>query len=132
MTTREPYCGTGEPGSPAAGRVTDDQRREVAERLRMCARDVNGTRDLSMYLAYWVGGMEDEIADAGNPFTVAADRRCAERTLEKLADLIDRPTCHLVEDENGYTACSECGCTALCMLDASYCPECGAVVVRDE
>ena len=49
----------------------------------------------------------------------------------KLADLIDRETCHLVEDEEGRTACSECGCTALYMLDASYCPDCGAEVVRD-
>lgn len=48
-----------------------------------------------------------------------------------LADLIDRETCHLVEDEEGHTACSECGCTALYMLDASYCPDCGAEVVRD-
>lgn len=30
--------------------------------------------------------------------------------------------CRLVEDEEGRTACSECGCTALYMLDASYCP----------
>lgn len=50
----------------------------------------------------------------------------------KLADLIDRETCHLVEDEEGRTACSECGCTALYMLDASYCPDCGAEVVRDD
>ena len=40
-------------------------------------------------------------------------------------------TCHLIEDEDGYTACSECGCTALCMRDASYCPSCGARVVDD-
>ena len=37
-------------------------------------------------------------------------------------------TCHLVEDEDGYTACSECGCTALCMRDAVFCPDCGARV----
>lgn len=48
----------------------------------------------------------------------------------KLADLIDRETCHLVEDEEGRTACSECGCTALYMLDASYCPDCGAEVAE--
>ena len=53
-------------------------------------------------------------------------------TYAALADLIDRPTCHLVEDEHGYTACSECGCTALCMLDASYCPDCGARVVSGD
>lgn len=44
----------------------------------------------------------------------------------------DRPTCHLVEDEDGYTACSECGCTALCMRDAVFCPSCGARVIHKE
>lgn len=43
-----------------------------------------------------------------------------------------RPTCHLVEDEDGYTACSECGCTALCMRDAVFCPSCGARVIHKE
>ena len=111
--------------------ISDDERREVAARLRACAQDVSGTRDFAMYLSYWVG-IDEANDDEGKHFSVAADRRCAERTLEKLADLIDRPTCRLVEDEHGYTYCSECGFTAPCMLDASYCPECGAVVVRDE
>ena len=44
----------------------------------------------------------------------------------------DRLTCHLVEDEDGYTACSECGCTALCMRDAVFCPSCGARVIHRE
>lgn len=51
-------------------------------------------------------------------------------TYATLADLIDRPTCHLVEDEDGRTACSECGCTALCLLDATYCPDCGSIIER--
>ena len=70
-----------------------DERREVAARLRHCARDVNGTRDFSMYLSHWVGfdGITD---DKGNPFTIQANRRKAELTLEKLADLID-PTCEV-------------------------------------
>lgn len=48
-----------------------------------------------------------------------------------VADLIDRPTCHLIEDEDGRTACSECGCAALYMSDATYCPDCGGVIVDD-
>lgn len=52
-------------------------------------------------------------------------------TYAALADLIDRPTCHLVEDEDGRTACSECGCTALYLSDATYCPDCGGVIVDD-
>lgn len=50
--------------------------------------------------------------------------------LDELADLIDRPTCHLVKDEDGRTICSECEGTALGKLDAVYCPECGAGVVE--
>lgn len=118
--------------------ISDKERREVAERLRMCARDVNGMRDFSMYLAYWVGVAEDEIADGGNPFTVAADRRCAERTLKKLADLIDRPTCEMKSiPKTSYRVCSRCGafvrkdavtdCTEV--IPVRFCPNCDARVV---
>lgn len=50
---------------------------------------------------------------------------------ERIADLIDRPTCHLIEDQDGRTACSECGCTAIYLRDATYCPDCGGVIVDD-
>lgn len=68
--------------------------------------------------------------DEGNPFTVAADRRLAERTLEKLADLIDPsgfhalahymeswslsidPTCRNVSGCQNVFECSECRCRA--------------------
>lgn len=67
------------------------------------------------------------------------DVRMTPREVHALADDIkafvsesDRPTCHLVEDEDGYTACSECGCTALCMRDAVFCPICGARVIHEE
>ena len=39
--------------------------------------------------------------------------------------------CRLVEDEEGRMACSECGCTALYMSDATYCPDCGCKVQGD-
>lgn len=38
-------------------------------------------------------------------------------------------TCRVVHNENGYPSCSECGAHYLCMLDASYCPDCGARMV---
>lgn len=118
--------------------TSDEERREVAERLRMCARETNGTRDFAMYLSYWVG--IDDVADSeGKHFSVAADRRCAERTLEKLADFIDRPTCHLdltdVETHGNVNVrcyeCSECGrpCEEI-YGKYERCPHCGAEVVN--
>lgn len=115
--------------------ISDEERREVAERLRFCARETNGTGDFSMYLKHWVNADGEQ---EGNPFTVQANRKSAERTLEKLADLIDRPTC-----ENGGRLgertflCSVCGYKAHTYSDSdcnphdfSYCPECGAEVVE--
>lgn len=49
----------------------------------------------------------------------------------KLASLIDHPVCHLVENDEGHTACSECGCDYLCMSSATYCPDCGAKVAKN-
>ena len=64
------------------------------------------------------------------------DGHTPDQAIERIGKLVDckpdRPTCHLVEDEDGYTACSECGCTALCMRDAVFCPSCGARVIHKE
>ena len=120
-------------------KISDEERRQIAERLRMCARETNGTRDFTMYLSYWIG-IDGPTVDEGNPFTVAADRRLAERTLEKLADLIDRPTCRLDHTDtepatDGYPVrlyeCSNCGRTCDEIYgEYEYCPHCGAEVVE--
>ena len=98
--------------------ISGDERREVVKRLRNggIARD---SEEAYVLLLSRVGIRPQLPATS-----------TYEDAMVRIADLIDRPTCHLVEDERGYTACSECGCTALCMLDASYCPECGARVVK--
>ena len=100
--------------------TSDERRREAAASLRASA-NVGGARTLKRELARTLEIRLDDCTPEGSHSKI----------LRGLADLIDRPMCHLVEDEHGYTACSECGCTALCMLDASYCPECGARVVLD-
>ena len=94
--------------------ITDKQRREVAQKLREPKESL---------LAY----PDDEL------IRLRRETGCprGQDFYEHLADLIERPTCHLIEDEDGYTACSECGCTALCMRDATYCPACGRVIVND-
>ena len=120
-----------------------DERREVAERLRFCARETNGTSDFSMYLGHWVNADDADEEQVGNPFTVQADRKSAERTLEKLADLID-PTCEVMEvpdnDEfmvrvvSGFV-CKRCGHEAIVERNCDgsaepsrFCPHCGARV----
>ena len=100
--------------------TSDERRREAAESLRASA-NVGGARTLKRELAMALGIRLDDCTPEGSHSKI----------LRGLADLIDRPTCRLFEDEHGYTYCSECGFTAPCMLDASYCPECGARVVRD-
>lgn len=106
--------------------ISPEERREVAERLRFCARETNGTRDFSMYLGHWVNADEEQ---GGNPFTVQANRKSAERTLEKLADLID-PTCEVVpfdEESMRLPHCSRCGQPMLKPWP-NFCPCCGARV----
>ena len=97
--------------------INAEKSREVAERLRILASNAHADKD---YVLDALGLYPGEYIDGFDPYCV-----------NELADLIDRPTCHLIEDEDGYTACSECGCTALCMRDATYCPACGCVIVND-
>lgn len=111
--------------------ISESERRKVAERLRMCARETNGKYDFTMYLNHWVG-IDGVTDDEGKHFSVGADRRCAEMTLEKLADLID-PTCHLRPAHFGGFGCDRCFTWFPDMKKrTSYCPECGARVVDDE
>lgn len=102
--------------------INDEERREVAARLRACAQDVNGMRDFAMYLSNWVG-VEGVADDEGNQFSVAADRRIAERTLEKLADLIDPPTTTYI--------CDKCGGEWPSDIMFERCPYCGTVIDDD-
>ena len=100
---------------------TDEERREVAARLRVLAshREV----DKEMFhdaIGVWPGGCIDGYDPVG---------------VMELADLIEpapERTCRLVEDDENRTACSECGASYLCMSDASYCPDCGAKVIEEE
>ena len=100
---------------------TDEERREVAARLRVLAshREV----DKEMFhdaIGVWPGGCIDGYDPVG---------------VMELADLIEpapERTCRLVEDGENRTACSECGASYLCMSDASFCPDCGAKVIEEE
>ncbi len=50
----------------------------------------------------------------------------------ELRRYVPERTCRVVENEDGDPSCSECGAHYLCMLDASYCPDCGARVVTGD
>lgn len=51
---------------------------------------------------------------------------------ERLADLIDRPTCRLVipNEMEGYVFCSNCGAEIGEYSVPNYCPNCGRQVLK--
>ena len=83
--------------------------------------DPEGTRDINGRLWAYTVVCERCAATSGLTFSgkMAVDKwnRRAERT------------CRIIDNEDGHPSCSECGAHYLCMLDASYCPDCGARVV---
>ena len=115
--------------------ITDENKREVAQKLRaldMSDIEVDGCIiDSPKYVGLLLMRMIDAACDYRDGLHHFPGFFSAQAVVELFADLIDRPTCNLIEDEDGYTACSECGCTALCMRDATYCPACGRVIVND-
>lgn len=107
--------------------ITDNERREVAARLRANHRRDRETQ--GTFIARMVKGSD----------TVTASYVC--RLPERLADLIDRPTCRLdLTDVETYGnakvriyECCECGRTCE-EIYGKYerCPHCGAVVVDED
>ena len=109
--------------------VTDDERREVAERLRMSdERDAAG---FDCLLAEVVRGSE---------FCETPCEECHRRLAAEMADLIEpnpERTGYIEykgqteSDPVGYAVCSECGDTLEACDNASYCPWCGVRLVDD-
>ncbi|SDR69081.1 hypothetical protein [Parafannyhessea umbonata] len=98
---------------------TNDERREVAERMRVYSHDFDfGDSDPFWYVAKAAFG----DADVHTYYSVFA----------RLADLID-PTCHLGPAHFGGFGCDRCFTWFPDMKKrTSHCPECGAMVVDDE
>ena len=126
--------------------VSETERRKGAERLRHQLRYMRDRRP-----AYGKGGVEHDgnaafrnIADSVKPLSNMS-RHCYVETVERLADLIERPTCKDESVEKSVFVCSKCRCCAevaevVCNehgeefplpLTPRYCPNCGAQVVRD-
>lgn len=106
--------------------ITDEERREVAAKLREIREDEHG--EVYMYDVMLALGIESGKA------AYWADKEF----IYHLADLIDRPTCENGERLNERTfLCSACGYEAYAYSDSdcnpndfSYCPDCGAEVIE--
>lgn len=103
--------------------ISDQERREVAAKLRYVANDDLGGLSLQKNLA---------------AITKAEDSSWR-GVMRRLADLIDAPersTCHLMETDHEYEVSYRCSaCKSVAWLDfkgnprPDYCPKCGAKVV---
>lgn len=110
--------------------ISDEKRREVAARLRGVTEEELRSMFLGEILDCAIGGRC--LDDEGN-----IDERLI---LNRLADLIDRPTCETIEHGQPYEShvCKSCSrCSYGWFEDIhdkpySYCPNCGAEVVNDD
>lgn len=109
-------------------RISDAERREVVRRLREIEElnNINAATD---------GGLLDVIAYGIGMGSYGGVLRSA--LLNKLADLIDRPTCRNAADpyDGSFFECSRCGerweliCGSPADNNLGFCPGCGAEVV---
>lgn len=109
--------------------ITDEERRETIENLR-CLSYMNRVR----YKEEFYELLDETVMEPDTGYHEMND------VFERIADLIDRPTCHLVltdVETHGNAKvriyeCSECGRTCE-EIYGKYerCPHCGAVVVDD-
>lgn len=110
--------------------ITDDERREMANELRRHA-------------AYSIGSLGEWWQRLQEIVTGEIDFANPQETYRAIADLIDRPTCRIVHDENrDCDVCTNCSTSfELAEFDYadanvfegySYCPKCGAEVLEDD
>lgn len=104
--------------------ISDDDRREVAKRLRQMADAHYAVEATRVARALW---LEYEVYGAVVAFNRAA--------VQDLADLIDRPTCRICATDHEYedsVRCDRCRMTFRRPLEPfKYCPNCGAEVKDD-
>ena len=109
--------------------ISDCERREVAERLREAKeRTLMGLAD---------GELIDILAVAVG-FDRYGSKRFDEGLFERIAELVDRPTCKNSADpyDGSFFECSKCGerrelpCGSPADNNLNFCPRCGAEVVE--
>jgi hypothetical protein len=111
--------------------ITNEERREVAERLRRQAHWMNIRKD-------WYD--EDGVDQGNKAYRNIADSveegsnfgSHYEETVRKLAGLIDRPTCRkrIPDEIEGLVFCSNCGAEIGEYGVPNYCHNCGAEVIE--
>ena len=123
--------------------ITDDERHEVAQKLRGLPIDMYSTIDewekdgLFINNSVCDEGDYSQIHDAVFGYFTAEYMHPVdyEELHERLADLIDRPTCHISETDHEFedsVRCDRCRTTFNRPWEPfKYCPNCGAEVTDD-
>nr|DAF23338.1 MAG TPA: hydrogenase/urease nickel incorporation protein [Caudoviricetes sp.] len=114
--------------------ITDENHREIVQKLREACDEIERTGNgLTVWELTDILGIRDDDSSAMEGLNIDDARR--------LADLIDRPTCHLVLTDiethgNAKVRCYECSeCGGACEeIYGKYerCPHCGAVVIDED
>lgn len=106
--------------------ISDDERHEVAARLRELAAHPDPDEDV-----YY-----GDLVDCGLLQRGTYSGHVTPESVERLADLIDRPTCRNEDGSGRSFSCSACGYEAWTYDDSccdpkdfSFCPNCGAELV---
>ena len=125
--------------------ITDDERREVAQKLRaldMSDIEVDGCIiDSPKYVGLLLMRMLDAACDYRDGLHHFPGFFSAQAVVELFADLIDSTTCTIVCDCDVYSSVGEridgmrlyelsCGHQAVGFEKPRYCPECGMEVVK--
>ena len=108
--------------------INDEKRREIVGNLRYCAEMCHST-----------GVLDSDVMNALDIHCGDTDGVSSAYDVEKLADLIDRPTCKIIlvgelrtaygkpiTGINGYVL--SCGHAAVGLEKPRYCPKCGEEV----
>lgn len=112
--------------------INEEERREIVGNLRYCAEMCNNAG---------VGVLDSDVLNALDIHCGDTDGVSSAYDVEKLADLIDRPTCKIIlvgelrtafgkpiTGINGYVL--SCGHAAVGFEKPMYCPKCGEEVTE--
>lgn len=109
--------------------ISDEERREVAERLRGLDVKITSRDTLERAVDKLMKAVCGDIPFS--PIRYSVRNLCGLANM--LADLIDRPTCRkrIPDEMEGLVFCSNCGAEIGEYSVPNYCPNCGAEVIHD-